>query len=123
MAEEAYARARTCQYHVKTGGLADVSSTAPVVLEANTRRRIMHQYDVHALTCSEPCHHVVGIVTPRVALKRCRFARVVGRAVTSANSAETDSLAPCAPGHRVRRLFFGLPHNWLINHFFGTLPS
>jgi hypothetical protein len=54
MAEETYARARTCQYDVETSGLADVSTTAPVALEANTRRRIMHQYDVHALTCSEP---------------------------------------------------------------------
>jgi hypothetical protein len=75
--------------------LADVSSTTPVALEANTRRRIMHQYDVNALTCSEPFYLVVGIVAPRVALKRCRFARVVGRAVTPANTAETDCLAPC----------------------------
>jgi len=96
MAEEAYARARTCQYDVKTGGLADVSSTAPVALKENTRRRIMHQYDVHALTCSEPFHLVVGIVAPRVALKRCRFACVVGRAVTPANTAEADCLASCA---------------------------
>lgn len=96
VAEEAYARARTCQYDVKTGGVADVSKTAPVTMEANTRRRIMHQYDVHALTCSEPFHLVVGIVALRVASKRCRFARVVGRGITPANSAETDCLALCA---------------------------
>jgi hypothetical protein len=41
MAEETYARARTCQYNVKTDGLADVSSSAPVALEANTRRRVV----------------------------------------------------------------------------------
>jgi len=80
MAKEAHARARTCQYDVKTGGLAHVSSTAPMALEANTRWRIMHQYDVHHLTSSEPFNLVVGIVTLRIALKRFRFARVVGRA-------------------------------------------
>ena len=98
MAEEAHARPRTCQYDVKTGGLADVSSIASVALEANSRRRIMHQYDVHALTCSEPLHLVVGIVAPRVA-----------------DYSQPDT----GPGARL----FRLPQNWLINHFFGTLPS
>jgi hypothetical protein len=96
MTSEAYARARTRQYNVKAGGLADVSSTTPVAREANTRRRIMHQYDVHALTCSQPLHLVVGIVASRVALKRCRFASVIGRPVTTAYTADTDCLAPYA---------------------------
>jgi hypothetical protein len=71
MAEETYTRARTCQYDVETSGLADVPDTAPVALEANTRRRTVYQDDVHALTCSEPLHLVVGIAAPRAALKRC----------------------------------------------------
>ena len=70
MAEETHAWARTRQYDVETGGLADVSRTAPVAREANTRRRIMHQYNVYALTCCEAFHFVVGVVAPRVTLKR-----------------------------------------------------
>jgi hypothetical protein len=50
--------------------LADVSSTVSMAFEANTCRRVMHQYYVHALTCSEPLYLVVSIVTPGVALKR-----------------------------------------------------
>jgi hypothetical protein len=72
MAEETYTRARTCQHDVETSGLADVSDTTPVAREANTRRRIMHKYDIHALTCSEAFHLVARIVALRVALKRCQ---------------------------------------------------
>jgi hypothetical protein len=53
MSEETYTRPSTCKHDVKTRGLADVSSTAPVTLEANTRRRIVHQYYVYATTYGE----------------------------------------------------------------------
>jgi hypothetical protein len=62
MAEETHAWLRTCEYDVKTGGLADVSSTLPVAMKANTSRCIMRQNDVHAPTCSEPLDLIVGIV-------------------------------------------------------------
>jgi len=50
MAEEACVWARTCQYDVKTDGLADASSTAPMTVEETTRWCI----NTVKLSCSFP---------------------------------------------------------------------
>jgi hypothetical protein len=94
MTEETHAWPSTCEYNVKTCGLADVSSTTAVAMEANTRRSIMRQHDVHALTCSKPLDLVVSVVAPGVALKRLRIASVVGRPITPANPTYADSFTP-----------------------------
>jgi hypothetical protein len=83
MTEEAHARARTRKQDIETRGLTDVCVTAPLTLEAHTRRRIVHQYDVHTLTSSEPIHLVECVVAPGVTLKRPEVAEATRSQVTT----------------------------------------
>jgi hypothetical protein len=94
-AEETHAWPNTCEYCVKTCGLADVSTITAGTMEANTCRSIMRQHNVHPLTCCKPLHLVVSVVAPGVASKCLRIASVVGRTITPTNPTHTDTFTLC----------------------------
>jgi hypothetical protein len=93
VAKKADAGPSLCKKRVQTSRFADVTRTPTMPLEADPRRRIMRQHDVHVADEPESLNLVCGVVSLRIVLELARAPQIIRRTIAATDA----SHANCAP--------------------------